>query len=116
MATAILPIAVAALPQVLPLVVRLIDKIFPPKSGSAKLDAATEIAAAIQQGLQNSKALAGTPLSGDQLKAAVQSVVDAMNKSGELQGAATVIEAASPILTALADFMLNTGTILKGIK
>ena len=114
MAAAIIPIAAAVIPSVIPLVVRLLDKIFPSKTGAAKLDAGTEIVAAIQTGLQNSKSLASTPLTGDQIKAAVQSVVDALNAQGQLKGAATAIEQAVPGLAGLADLLLYLGKAMKG--
>ena len=114
MAAAIIPIASAVLPSVIPLVVKLIDKIFPSKSGPAKLDAGTEIVAAIQSGLQASQALASTPLNGDQIKAAVQSVVNALNAQGVLKGAATVLEAAQPGIVGLADLLIHIGTAMKG--
>ena len=114
MAAAIIPIAASVLPSVIPLVVRLLDKFFPAKTGPAKLDAATEITAAIQSGLQSSKALAGTPLDGNQIRAAVQAVVDALNAQGQLKGAATVLEAVSPGILSLADLFIHIGTVMKG--
>ena len=114
MAGVIVPILGAVVPQVIPLVVRLLDKIFPSKTGQAKLDAGAEIVGAIQQGLQNSKALASTPLSGDQIKAAVQSAVDTLNAQGQLKGAATVVEQTSPAVTGLADLLIHIGTVMKG--
>jgi hypothetical protein len=116
MAAAIVPILGAVLPQAIPLVVRLVEKLFPSKSGSQKLDAATEMAAAIQQGLQNSKALASTPLTGEQLKTSVQSVVEAMNKSGELQGLATKIETVEPYIENVADLLTTISGMLKAKK
>ncbi len=116
MAAAVIPIAAAVLPSVIPLVVKLVDKIFPPKSGASKADAATEIVAAIQQGLANSKALAGAQLNGEQIKTAVQGVVDALNAQGVLKGAATAIEGvvagnvpASVLLRALIGFLEAVG-------
>ena len=114
MAAAIIPIFSAVLPSVIPLVVKLIDKIFPSKSGPTKLNASTEIVAAIQSGLQNSKALASTPLSGDQIKTAVQSVVDALNAQGQLKGAATTLDAAQTGIVGLADLLIHIGTAMKG--
>lgn len=109
-------LATSVLPVAIPFVVRLLDKIFPPKSGASKADAGTEILAAIQQGLVNSKALAGAPLTGDQLRAALEGVVGNLNASGELKGAATVIEAAGPAVLGLADLLINLGTTLKGVR
>lgn len=109
-------VALSVIPTVIPLVVRLLDRVFPPKAGPSKADAATEIMAAIQQGLVNSKALAGTPLTGDQLRAAVEGVVGGLNATGELKGAATVIEATSPSIVAFADLLLHLGAAMKGVR
>lgn len=109
-------IALSVIPTVIPLVVRVLDRIFPPKTGPSKEDAATEIIAAIQQGLVNSKALAGTPLNGDQIRAAIVGVVGSLNAAGELKGAATAIEAVSPAIEATANLLLNIGAMLKGAR
>ena len=114
MAAAIIPIIGAVLPQAIPLIVKLVEKIFPSKSGPQKLDAATEISAAIQQGLANTQKLAGTPLTGDQLKTAVQAVVDSLNAQGVLKGAATTIETAVSGVVGLADLLIHIGTAMKG--
>ncbi len=109
-------VALSVIPTVIPLVVRLLDRVFPPKSGGAKADAATEIVAAIQQGLVNSKAAAGTPLTGDQIRAAIEGVVGSLNAAGELKGAATAIESVSPAIGALADLLLHLGAAMKGVR
>lgn len=106
-------IAMGVLPTVIPLVAKLLDKIFPPKSGPSKEDAATEIIAAIQQGLQNSKALAGTPLTGDQIRTSIKTVVDQLNAAGVLKGAATEIAAVPAGISGLADLLIHIGQVMK---
>ncbi len=86
------PIAISAINQ---LMVRLVDRLFPAGSGAQKLPVATEMAAAVQNGLHQAGNLAGTPQSGADLSTGPQSIqatVDALKAKGELKGAATVID------------------------
>lgn len=115
MAGFIIPIATAVIPAVAPFVAKLLDKIFPPKTGSNKLDAGTEILAAIQAGLQNAKVMTGTPLDGTQIRTALQSVVDSLNSQGELKGVATTIEASSAAVSGLADLLIHIANVMKGV-
>ena len=118
MAAAIVPIVASVLPAAIPLIVKLIDKIFPPKSGPSKADAAAEIVAAIQQGLQNAKALQGAPLTGDQIRTAIETTVAQLNSTGALKGAATAIEpvAANPATSNLGELLVYLGRAIGGAK
>lgn len=73
----------------LPLIVKLIDKFLPPKSGvTQKMPLAQEILAAIMKQF----AAPGVGLPGpDEQKTIIQQVVDQLNKAGILKGADTVL-------------------------
>ncbi len=114
MAAAIIPIVTTLLPVVTPLVVRLVDKVFPPKSGPSKSDAATEIVAAILAGLQATHGLPGGSVSTDQIKGSVQSTVDALNAQKQLQGINTAIDSTSVAVAGLADLLIHIGSAIKG--
>ena len=89
--TAVLPLITSILPTAIPLVVQLVEKIFGSKGGQQKLDAATEITAALQNGLMAASKATGTALTGQQIQDAVQSAVNALNAAGVLKGSATPI-------------------------
>ncbi len=116
MAGAIIGLAAPLLiPEGIKLVAKLLDKIFPPKTGPAKANVLDEFLAALQAGLQNSK-VPITPLTGEQIRNTNQQIVDQLNAAGELKGAATAIT--SPTLDAgidavLADLLIITGRLLK---
>ncbi len=109
-------VALSVIPTVIPLIARVLDRFFPPKSGPSKVDVGTEMLAAIQQGLINAKAITGTPLTGDQLRASLESVVASLNASGELKGAATVIESNAQGIMATAELLLHLGEMLKAAR
>jgi len=109
-------VAPIAIPVINDLVAKLVEKLFPPKSGAQKLPAATEISAAIQGGLSAVGALLGTPQTGADLTNGVQSTVTALNAKGVLKGPATVIDGplatealASDILVAASVFLKSVG-------
>ena len=99
MATAAILTAAPLLEQVLlPLLVKGLDKIFPPGSGPAKLTTAANAWAVILHGLNAAflPPAAGPPTPAvvtPATTAAVQATVDDLEKKGELKGAATVIGA-----------------------
>jgi hypothetical protein len=114
MATAVIPILTAVLPEAVPIVVRLVEKIFGGKTVPAKLDAATEIVAAIQNGLQNTKQLSGQALDGKQIATLVQAAVDRLNATGALQGTATAIETGGALAATVATILEQLSKLLKG--
>lgn len=90
--TAVLPILAALEPVVAPLVIKLIDHLFPPKSGPVKLPVAVSTFQAILDGLVKAgQAAPGQVPDAETLKTWVQGIVDALNRAGELKGPATVI-------------------------
>ena len=112
MAAAIVPIISTILPTAIPLVVRLIDKLFPPKTGEAKLNVVTDIVTAIQNGL--AAAGVGAPTTPDQTKSVVQAVVNQLDSAGQLKGAATQIPS-NPSISGIpvADLLIALGNVLK---
>ena len=112
MAAAVIPILTTVVPMVLPLIVKLVDKIFGCKTGSVKLDAATQISNLILQELQK---LAGSGSgiampSTAELTTMIQGIVDQLNKQGVLTGTSTVIDA--PITAAVS----SNPAILAGVQ
>ena len=114
MAAVVIPILTTVVPMVLPLIVKLVDKIFGTKTGPAKLDAATQISNIILQELQK---LAGGANSGigmpsvPELQSLIQGIVDQLNKQGVLNGTATVIDA--PVIPAAVS---SNPAILAGVQ
>jgi hypothetical protein len=103
MAAAIIPIVTTVLPLVAPLVVKLVEKIFGGGTGAVKKPVAVDLMTAIMDALQK---LVGPSVSlptKPEIPALVQSVVDALNKAGELQGGATVISPAPAPNTSALD-------------
>ena len=97
MAAIAIPIATTIAPLVIPWVVKLMDKIFGPKTGSVKMATGIANAEAIFKALQPILAAQGIAVpAATEIPALMQSVVDALNASGELKGAATVLEPAPP--------------------
>ncbi len=116
------PVLSILLPSVIPLFVKLVDKIFPSKTGQTKLDVVTQISMAVQNGLQAAKATASTPLTPEQIHQTIQDIVNALNGAGLLKGADTVVSpadlstAAGIIATApLANTSSELGNFLIGI-
>jgi hypothetical protein len=91
MATAILPIVATLTPLVTPWIVKLVDKVFPSKSGPQKLIAATTAVTAFVNGLAQLQQ--SGQLTAADVQPLVQKVVDALQAAGELKGADTVIPA-----------------------
>ncbi len=91
----ILPILAELEPYVAPLVVKLVEKIFPPKSGAVKFPVAVTFIQTLIDGLAKLRGLtpAQVPAQDTTTAAWVQKLVDALNAAGQLKGAATVIDA-----------------------
>ena len=107
-----LPLVEAGIQELLPLIIRGIDKIFPPKSGAVKLTVSSNIWTAVLSGLASSKAIAAIPGAAD-IVATVQGVVNDQKNKGLLNGPATVVvqpgaPATTPqhVLTAAAGVQL----------
>ena len=112
MAATVIPILTTVVPVVLPLIVKLVDKIFGSKTGAVKLDAATQIANLILQELQK---LAGTGSgismpSATELQTLIQGIVNQLNAAGVLTGTSTVID------TPLAGTVTSNPAILTGVQ
>lgn len=118
MAAAVIPLAISLIPEAVPLIVRLIDKIFGSKTGAVKLQTATTLVEALGQGLVNAGKASSADLPDNvAAQKLVQAVVDQLNAAGQLQGAATVIPGTA---VALGGFQLSPDArlllqILKGI-
>ena len=104
MASVVVPILAGLEPVIAPLIIKIIDKVFPPKSGSVKFPTAQAIFQAILDGL----AKTGQPVAiPDQptLAGWIQELVNELNKAGALKGPATVIPTAAGNLDTIAAFV-----------
>lgn len=90
MAAVVVPILAALEPVIAPLVIQLIDKAFPPRTGSTKFTTAVSWFESLFAGLAKVNPATAVP---DQptISGWVQSLVDGLNKAGALKGPATVI-------------------------
>ncbi len=88
--TAVVPVLVALEPLVAPLVLKLIDKIFPHGSGATKLPVAVNVFQNIIDGLVKAGA-AGQAPDAATITGWVQQLVASLNAQGALKGPDTVI-------------------------
>ncbi len=103
MAALAIPLITTLEPVVIPLIVRLMDKIFGSKTGAAKLATAATVVHQIAQGVAGASTTAVPVVpSLEDITASVQKVVDSLNAQGQLQGPATVVSptATAPVIIA----------------
>lgn len=87
-----IPLATALIPTAIPLVVKLVERIFGGKTGDQKKQTVAQIITAIQDGLASAQKLSGQPLGLAQIESLIEQTVTALNAQGVLQGAATALD------------------------
>lgn len=118
MAAAAIPLIVsgveAIVPTILPLVAKLMDKIFGSKTGALKLSTGASVAQNILDAFQKSLAANGVSLPTDlkEITGLLQSVVTGLNAKGQLNGNATVIDPVSTQNHALGITLLDAASAL----
>lgn len=109
------PITVAGLAANygIPLVVRLLDRVFGSKTGSAKFEAASKISEAIFAEVQKMVGSSVSLPGKDEQRALIQGIVEKLNREGVLKGHATPVSDTDDAVEGVAMMLEGALRILR---
>ncbi len=114
MAALVIPLITTLGPVVIPLLVRLVDKLFGSKTGAVKFQSVIAAIQAILEGMVKAGQITKEQMPTEAaIQAQVQAVVDQLNAAGELQGLGTALPAA-PVSGSVKDGLEGLQMMLSG--